>query len=222
MAHIVLLLLASPFVGRVVLPTAGLSVFPAAMLTTTERTIEIAASLIPTVRQEANAAVTAADGARRRIRPTQDLVDDELILTNKRSSAVALVPIFAKREKFRDRDYKNARFSVMISNDLSMSSSYRLDVKTSSGKPRVFYALFQDFLPAITIDATFALACLTAHPLLVSTVVSIGKDYCLEKKKGSSSFPSSGPFYLSKNEANWVSGIGMAVGSTSQRMNSAR
>lgn len=67
---------------------------------------------------------------------SQDRLDRDVILTNKRRNAVVLVPIGAKRIKFRDRYDKNARFSVKIS-ILSMSSSYQLAAATSSGGARI-------------------------------------------------------------------------------------
>jgi len=63
-----------------------------------------------------------------------------LILTNKRTGAVVLMPTLAKRENFRDGYGKIARFSVKMLSGLSMSSSYSLDAKASRYRARIFYA----------------------------------------------------------------------------------
>ena len=70
----------------------------------------------------------------------QDGIQRELILTNKRKDLVVLMPIFAKREKFRDGDNKTERFSVKMLSGFSISSSYSLDAKASRGRARIFYA----------------------------------------------------------------------------------
>jgi hypothetical protein len=61
-----------------------------------------------------------------------------LILTNKRTGAVVLVPILTEREKFPDGYSKTARFSVKMLIVKSMSSSYSLDAKASRGRARIF------------------------------------------------------------------------------------
>jgi hypothetical protein len=69
----------------------------------------------------------------------QDGIQRQLILTNKRASAVVLMPIRAKRKKFPDGYDKNARFSVKMLIVFCMSSSYPLDAKSSSGRARIFH-----------------------------------------------------------------------------------
>lgn len=101
---------------------------PAVVLPAPKGAAEIPAVRIARMRQEPNPAVTAAYGAVLQIGTiAQDGIQRPLILTNKRVGAVVLVPIFAKREKFRDGYDKNARFSVRMWRLLSMSPSYYLD-----------------------------------------------------------------------------------------------
>ena len=68
----------------------------------------------------------------------QDGIKCELILTNKRKGPVALVPIFAKRENFRDGYKKTVKFSVKMLIGFCISSSYSLDAKASSGRAGIF------------------------------------------------------------------------------------
>ena len=105
-----------------------------------EGTTQIETPRVARMRQEANPAVAAGHGALSPIRTiAQGRIECQLILTNKRADAVILVPIFAKRKKFRDGDNKNERFSVKILIVSSMSSSYSLDAKASRGRARIFY-----------------------------------------------------------------------------------
>jgi hypothetical protein len=70
-----------------------------------------------------------------------------LILLNKRTSAVVLVPILAKREEFRDGYHKTERFSVKMPNVMCISSSYSLDANASRGRARIFSAPAQKRSP---------------------------------------------------------------------------
>jgi hypothetical protein len=93
------------------------------------------------MRQEANLAVAALDCTACQIRMiAQDGIQRQLILTNKRTGAVVLMPIRAKREEFADGYDKNARFSVRMLIVFGMSSSYSLDAKASRGRARIFHA----------------------------------------------------------------------------------
>ena len=99
------------------------------------------AARVAGMRKEANPAVAAGHGA---LSPTRTIaqgrIERQLILTNKPTDAVVLVPILAKRKEFRDGDNKNERFSVTMLIVMSMSSSYSLDAKASRGRARIFYA----------------------------------------------------------------------------------
>jgi hypothetical protein len=111
------------------------------VLSTTKGTAEIPTTRIAGMRTEANPAVAAAHGAALQIRTIpQGCLQRQLILTNKRTGAVVLMPILAKRENFRDGYGKIARFSVKMLIGLSMSSSYSLDAQASRCRARIFYA----------------------------------------------------------------------------------
>ncbi len=102
------------------------------VLSTTKGTAEIPTTRIAGMRTEANPAVAAAHGAALQIRTIpQGCLQRQLILTNKRTGAVVLMPILAKRENFRDGYGKIARFSVKMLICFCISSSYSLDAKAS-------------------------------------------------------------------------------------------
>jgi hypothetical protein len=93
------------------------------------------------MRQEADPAMATADRTVFQIRMiAQDDIKRQLILTNKRPSAIVLMPIVVERENFGQRYDKNARFSVRMLIGLCISSSYELDVKTSRSRARLFCA----------------------------------------------------------------------------------
>jgi len=109
------------------------------VLTATERTAEIPPICVPRMRQKANSTVAAVDRTACQIETiAQDGIERELILTNKRTSAIVLMPIRAKRKEFPGGYDKNARFSVKMLIVLCISSSYSLDVNASRGRARIF------------------------------------------------------------------------------------
>jgi hypothetical protein len=68
-----------------------------AVLTASERTVKISSMRVPRVRQEANGTVSAVNRtACQTGMIAQDRIECELILTNKRTSAIVLMPIRAK------------------------------------------------------------------------------------------------------------------------------
>jgi len=104
-------------------------------------TAQIKSVRVAGMRKEANPAVAAPHCAALQISTTpQGRIQRQLILTNKRTGAVVLVPILAERENFRDGYGKIARFSVKMLIVISISSSYSLDAKASRGRARIFYA----------------------------------------------------------------------------------
>jgi len=119
----------APFIG-----TLATMMSPAA-----KGAAEILAARVAGMREEAYAAVAAAHGTGLQIRTiAQDGIKREMILTNKRNDPVVLMPIFAKRETFRDGYYKTARFSVKTRISFCMTSSYSFDAKASRGRARFF------------------------------------------------------------------------------------
>jgi len=109
------------------------------VLTATERAAEISPIRVPRMGQKANSTVAAVDRTACQIRTiAQDGIQRDLILTNKRTSAVVLMPIRAKRENFAGGYDKNAKFSVRMLIRLFMSSSYSLDANASRGRAGIF------------------------------------------------------------------------------------
>jgi len=98
------------------------------VLSAAKGTAKITAARAARMSEEANAAVATPHGAVLPIRMiAQDGIQRDLILTNKRKNPVVLIPILAKREKFRDGYGKTARFSVTMLICFCISSSYSLD-----------------------------------------------------------------------------------------------
>ncbi len=136
-----LFLVRSPLVCLIVLPAPCIASLATMVLSAAKRAAEISTTRIAWMREEANPAVAAADCAVLQIRNSpQGRIQRQLILTNKRTGAVVLVPILAKRENFRDGYGKIARFSVKMLIVLSISSSYSLDAKASRCGARNFCA----------------------------------------------------------------------------------
>jgi hypothetical protein len=111
------------------------------MLTAPKRAAEISPIRVPRMRQKANSTVAAIDGtACQTGMIAQDGIECELILTNKRTSAIVLMPIRAKRKEFPGSYDKNDRFSVKMLIEFCTSSSYSLDADASRGRARFFSA----------------------------------------------------------------------------------
>jgi len=93
------------------------------------------------MREEANPAMAAVDRtACQTGMIAQDGIQRELILTNKRISAVVPVPIRPKRKEFPHGYDKNARFSVKMLSVLCIASSYSLDANASRRRAGIFHA----------------------------------------------------------------------------------
>jgi len=119
----------------------------AMVLTAPERTVKISSIRVPRVRQEANGTVAAVDRTACQTGIiTQDRIERSLILTNKRTSAIILMPIRAKRKEFPGGYDKNARFSVKMLSVFDTPSSYELDAHASRSRARFFYASAQELL----------------------------------------------------------------------------
>lgn len=123
------------------LPAPRVGLLAAVVLAAAKRTAEIPPIRVPRMRQEANPAMAAKHRtACQTGMIAQDGIERELILTNKRISAVLPVPIRPKRKEFPDGYDKNARFSVKMLSVLDISSSYSLDAKASRGRAGIFHA----------------------------------------------------------------------------------
>jgi hypothetical protein len=112
------------------------------MLAATERTAQILTADVARMREEPNPAVFAGRRATGQLGASlQNGVERDLILTNKRTSTLLLVPILAKRENLLDAYDEKARFSAMLRIVSFMSSSYLLDAKAPRGRTRIFFPL---------------------------------------------------------------------------------
>jgi hypothetical protein len=163
---------------------------------------KITAARAARMSEEANAAVATAHGAVLPIRMiAQDGIQRDLILTNKRKNVVVLVPILAKRKNFRDGYYKTVKFSVKMLIRFCISSSYSLDVKTSRGRARIFYASARKRAHRTRATAPRVTSSPTSSSCLVPSASWRLFKSCLERKNNmlgcerttpASSFPSSG------------------------------
>jgi hypothetical protein len=112
------------------------------VLSATKGTAKIPTARVARMREEANTAVATSHRAVLQIRTIQqDAVQRQLILPNKQNNPVVLMPIFAKREKFRDGYNKSDRFSVTMLSGFCISSSYPLDANASRGRAGIFCAI---------------------------------------------------------------------------------
>ena len=92
-----------------------------------EGATQVLTSAVTWMREETNATVTAPHRAFLQFRTIcQQGIESELILSNERTSAVMLMPIFSKRENFGDSHHQMAKFSVKMLIVFCMSSSYNL------------------------------------------------------------------------------------------------
>lgn len=89
--------------------------FLAMVLTATKLAAQVPPMCIPRMREEPNPTPAAADRTVCQIRMSaQDGIQRQLILTNKRTSALVPMPIPAKRKEFAEGYDKNAKFSVRM------------------------------------------------------------------------------------------------------------
>ena len=115
-----------------------------AVLTASERTVKISSMRIPRMRQKANPTMAAVDRTACQTGIiAQDRIERCLILTNKRTRAIVLMPIRAKRIEFPGGDDKNARFSVKMLIVFCTPSSYELDADAARSRARFFIGLHQ-------------------------------------------------------------------------------
>ena len=126
----------------------------------------------------------------------------DLILTNKRPGRIVPVPVCPKNVNLLEGYEKKARFCVTMRIVLSMSSSYRLNAKSSRGRARIFCAPpreIQTLIPAIGPRVI-------RHPFLLPPLINtasaartpefkrlLGKKEWLEKNR-----PKTPPFLSSK------------------------
>ena len=89
--------------------------------------------------EEADPAVTTAHQAPAQFgMDPQNRPQRDLILTNQRPGRIVPVPVGAKLVNLFQAYEKKARFCVIMRIVFSMSSSYRIDAKSSRGRARIF------------------------------------------------------------------------------------
>ncbi|MGH9881442.1 MAG: hypothetical protein ACRD6N_08420, partial [Pyrinomonadaceae bacterium] len=87
----------------IVLPAPRVGLLATVVFAATERTAEILPMRVSRMREEANPTMAAGDRTACQLGMiAQDGIQRQLILTNKRTSAVVLMPIRAKRKEFPD------------------------------------------------------------------------------------------------------------------------
>jgi hypothetical protein len=156
------------------------------VLTATERAEEIPPIRISRMRQEANATVAAGDRtACQTGMIAQDGIQRDLILTNKRTDAVVLMPIRAKRKEFPDGYDKNARFSVTMLIRFCMSSSYPFDANASSGRAGIFLWINTDDHRAGRTTDSAAKSYLSSHACAVGADPHAAQTAYWERKANS-------------------------------------
>jgi hypothetical protein len=175
------------------------------VLTATELAAQVPPICIPRMREEPNPTPAAADRTACQIRMSaQNGIQRPLILTNKRTGAVVLMPIPAKRKELADGYDKNAKFSVRMLMLLCMSPSYSLDAIASRGRAGIFSWLHPDHCSsAQTTDSPVhrhvaALLCPDGHASPRTTNTLLGKKNQrsptrIPRPAPTTSLPSSGP-----------------------------
>ena len=146
--------------------------------------MDLVGSSVLRMRQEADATVAAGNStACQTGMIAQDGIQRDLILTNKRTDAVVLVPIRAKRKEFRDGYDKNARFSVRMLIPLFISSSYPFDANASSGRAGIFLWINTDDRRAGRTTDSTAKSYLSSHAYAVGVDSPCHTNRLLGKKK---------------------------------------
>jgi hypothetical protein len=134
------LFLASGLGLAIVFAAALPAQFPAMMIATAERAVQILTLGVARMGEEPNPAVFALDCAAGQLGTSfQNRVERNLILTNKRTSTLLPVPILGKDKNLFDAYDKKARLSAILWILFCISSSYPLDAKAPRGGARIFF-----------------------------------------------------------------------------------
>lgn len=132
-------LLAFPGGRSIVRRATPVGTLSAVVFSAAEQTPQVPPPGVARMREKPNPAVRAVGHATpKRGMCLQNRVQRGLVVPNKRSGAVLLMPIRAKREKSLDGYGKKARFSAIIENVLCTPSSYLIGANASSGRARFF------------------------------------------------------------------------------------
>ena len=136
---VALLLVPLPQGRLIVIQAAPVRGLPPMFSPATKRTEQITAASIARMREKANPAIpTAHQVAAQPGMVPQDGAQGDLILTIGRLGPIVPVPVWPKSVDSLEDYKKSARLCVTIRIVLSMSSSYRLDAKSSRGRARIF------------------------------------------------------------------------------------
>ena len=131
----------SSFGGSIVLGTTSVRALPSVLFPAAERAVQILPASITGMSEKADPAVATAHQAPAHCGMVpQNRPQRDLILTNKRPGRIVPVPVGAKLVDLLQAYEKKARFCVIMRIVFSMSSSYRLDASSSSGRARIFHA----------------------------------------------------------------------------------
>jgi len=195
------LLVPTSRVRSIVLSAPCIRLLAAAVLTATERAVEIPPIGVSRMRQKANGAVTAVDcTACQTGMIAQDRIQRGLVLTNKRTGTIVLMPVRAKRKEFPGGYDKNARFSVKMLIVLGTPSSYELDAKASRSRARFFCQSAQKDRRSDRMTHPSANVCRACRTCSACDVSPSPTGSCLERRVSSCCpknlflFPVVGPF----------------------------
>jgi hypothetical protein len=109
------------------------------ILSATKRTAQVLAAGVARMREKADPAVTAANGARLELRMgLEDGIQRQLIFLKQRLRTGVLTPILANGGKLLDGDDKKAKRAVILSIVFDTPSSYLSEAQSSRGRTRFF------------------------------------------------------------------------------------
>ncbi len=139
--------------GSIVLGTTSVRALPSMLFPAAEWAVQISPASIAGMGEKADPAVATAHQATAQFRlAPQNRPQRHLILTNKRPGRVVPVPVGPKNVNLLEGYEKKDKFCVTMRIVLSISSSYPLDAKSSSGWAGSFCAPLreiQTLVPAI-------------------------------------------------------------------------
>jgi hypothetical protein len=110
-----------------VFPAACVGLLPAVVGSASEGATQVLTPAVAWMREETNTTVATSHRAVLQARTiSQQGIERELVFPNERTSAIMLVPIFSKRENFRNSYHQIAKFSVKTLIVFCIPSSYNL------------------------------------------------------------------------------------------------
>ena len=128
-------------------------------------------------------------------------VQRDLILLDKRTDAIVLVPVLAKRENLLDRDDIKARLSVIMRIVFFTPSSYLIDANASRGRARFFCTITKIRGPSIRANDPRRIA-YSSSPSYIACASPLQAATWNKEETNFIFFPSSGSLELSKRGSN--------------------